>query len=288
MAKLNIKNILKKNKTITNIYNIYRAKSCLNAYKKSPEEAIKKLYYKRTGLTLNLDNPQTFNEKIQWLKLYWYDPIVHICADKYAVREYLENKGYGNLLNTVYGVYTDVKQINYAELPNQFVLKAVHGSGWNIFCKDKNSLNNELVNQQLQLWLHSTYGSNAYEWYMSEIPPRIICEKFIHTADQKPPTDYKFICFDGVPYVVQVSTDRFDKHVNNDFFTCDWEHLDVYNVGDHSQSPPPRPKHFDEMLDLCKELSKGFPLVRIDLYDEEDKVIFGEFTFFCKDRKSVV
>lgn len=246
---------------------------------KNPVLATRILYRIAMGKRLNLDQPRTLNEKMQWLKLYVYrnNKKVEMCADKYEVREYLKNKGCESILNELYGVWKEPDSISWDKLPDRFVIKCTHGSGYNIIVNDKRSIDINNIKELLNKWIHETYGRKYCELIYDRIQPRIIAEKFIDTVDGKAPTDYKFFCTYGKPkflYVMQGNDEI------QDYYTAEWEWLPVRSAGrPNSRDSLKKPELFDEMLKYASILSEDFPLARIDFYNEQNKVIFGEITF---------
>ena len=188
-----------------------------------------KQFEEQFGRKPNLSNPQTFNEKIQWLKVYDHNPMYIRLTDKLAVREFVKTRVGEAYLNDLLGVYQDVEEIQFDLLPEQFVLKATHGSGYNIICPDKSSLDWDKSKQQLAKWLRSNFYYVAYEWAYKHITPRIICEKFLTDKDGGIPRDYKIFCFKGSPRFLEVHSDRFGDH-HLDLFTAEWSHLPVTDV----------------------------------------------------------
>lgn len=250
------------------------------AFKIWPEATFKLEFKRHAGYKLNLKNPRTFNEKLQWLKLHWYDPKATICADKYSVRQFVEGKGLGHLLNDLYGVYDNVEDIDLDELPNEFVMKVTHGCGQNLICNDKSKLNWNFEKKKFEQWLKTSHYFNSLEWVYRDIQPRIIVEKLIKTADGKPPKDYKIFCFNGEPKCLFVATDRGEQTTKFDFYDLDWNYIPVKNHYPNSGELLPRPAKLEDMIEYSKIISKEFPHVRVDFYFENGKVIFGECTFF--------
>lgn len=251
--------------------------------KKNPRVATIKWYEKRMERKPDLENPQTLTEKLQYLKIndYYENPTVRQCADKYAVREYVKSKGCGEILNELYSVYEGASQINWGgEVPDSFVLKCNHGCGGNIICRDKSKLDTEEATRKLDNWMHQEYGLEHVEYSYEGIPRKIICEKIIETEDGQLPRDYKIFCFYGEPKLIYVISDRKEDTENLDYFTPEWEWIPVRNgvltnVGPSIQ----KPDNLQDLLSYASKLSKDFPIVRVDLYSEFGKVIFGELTF---------
>lgn len=250
--------------------------------KRNPEYATKKWYKQRMGRKLDLDNPRSLSEKLQYLKLndYFNNPLVTQCADKYAVREYVALCGCKEILNEQYTIFNSVDEIEWNALPNSFALKCNHGCGGNILCYDKSQLDQEDVKKKLDKWMHNEYGLEHVEYSYENIPRKIICEKIIESEDGFPPRDYKFFCSYGKPKLIYTISERKDNTEFLDYFTTEWEWIPVQN-GDLPNAPKhaKKPEKLKEMLDYASKLSKNFPLVRVDLYSEFGKITFGELTF---------
>jgi hypothetical protein len=253
----------------------------LKKLKKNSSEYFIKQFECYHGYKPNLINPVTFNEKLLWEKLYWRSDLAKRCANKLLVRQVVEERGCAGYLNELYGVFDAVDQISLATLPNSFVIKTTNDSGSVFICKDKNNTQDlKLIFSKVKNSMESgSYSDNGGEWVYSSTTKKIIVEKTIVTSDGHSPKDYKFFCFNGEPKCLFVATNR-DADVRFDFFDMDWNHLRVKNIYLNAKETPLKPEHFDEMVAVCKKLSAGFSHVRIDLYDEGGKVIFGEMTFF--------
>jgi hypothetical protein len=254
---------------------VLREKLALARY--SDYEYVKNTYKKRFNKEIDLKDPKCYTEKLQWLKLFYRDMNMTICADKYAVREYIENKGLKNLLNTLIGVYENVEDINFENLPNKFVAKATHGSSWNLICKNKDDLNWKVWKKILKSWLNLNHYVFGREWNYKNIRPRIIIEKFI---EYEPLIDYKFMCFNGEPKYIQINNDYQGMHYV-DFYDINLKKVDfTYKNYQMSNRTIEKPAGFEEMIRLAKFLSKDFPYVRVDFYNQGKEIIFGEMTFF--------
>lgn len=246
----------------------------------APISATKKRYKKSMGRIPDLKSPKTLNEKMQYLKLFVYrhNPLISQCTDKYAVREYVKEKNCGEILNDLFYVYDSVDDIEWDKLPHEFVIKCNHGSGGNIICHDKSKLDVEKAKRQLKKWMKDDYGLERVEFSYEGIERKIIVEKFIETEDSLPPRDYKIFCSWGEPKLLFVASDRYEGKTKFDYYTPSWEWIDVKN-GHPNAGPMQRPNQLDEMLEYARKLSQDFPLVRVDLYNEFGKIIFGELTF---------
>ena len=236
------------------------------------------IYWVNMGKPLNLKDPEDFNEKLQWLKLNWKDPLISECADKYAVRKYVEANGCGDVLNELYGVYSETIDIPWESLPDKFVLKCTHGCGYNIICTDKRSLDKRSASDKIERWMRSRYGLCYAEYHYLSITPRIICERYIETPAGITPNDYKIFCFNGKPHYVAVGIDRATD-IKWHFLDMEWDHIDI-TLPDHNKgNPPVKPACWDRMVEVAIKLSQPFPFVRVDLYDDNGRAVFGEMTF---------
>jgi len=252
-----------------------------------PVKTILKLrheYY--TGKILNLKNPKEFNEKIQWLKLYYHNPLLTKLACKFNVRSYVEEKIGNKYLNELYGVYENVEDINFKNLPNSFVIKGVHGSSLNMIVEDKQQLDLVAVKAKLNKWLtHNQYKKVGFEWAYKNIKPLIIFEKFLEESGTKVLTDYKFYCFNGVPKYVQVILGR-GINEQQCFYDLNWEKTPFIKSGKvFCDQPIEEPSNFEEMKSLAHKLAGSLPFSRVDFYAIEGKTIFGEITFYPSDGK---
>ncbi len=236
------------------------------------------IYNKLTGKILNLRNPKNFNEKLMWLKLYYNNPLIIKCTDKYLVREYIEEKGLSNILNKLYDIYSSIEEIDFEKLPNQFVLKANHGAQYNIICKNKSLLDIEKTKNTLDNWLNSVYGLEYGEWHYSKITPKIICEKYLQPIKGATSiVDYKIHCFNGRPYCFLVAYDRTSKSKKLSSYDLQWKRISL--LKEEGKEEFTRPKTLDDMILSATILSKPFPYVRVDFYEINDKLYFGELTF---------
>lgn len=232
---------------------------------------LKKQFYRNLGYPLNLKHPRTLNEKLQWFKVHVRDPKITLCADKYAVRTYVEGKVGKEHLVPLLGVYDSVEDIDIDSLPDQFVLKPNHESARVIICTDKSKMNWKKTADILNDWLHENYYYEWGEWGYKNIPPKILCEKLL--ADDI--IDYRIFCFSGRPFFVKVT--KSAGHSNkNGFFDVDFNCIFIPEKNNEVFT---KPKEWDKMLRLAEALSAEFPFVRVDLYGIGDKVYFSELTF---------
>lgn len=246
-----------------------------------------KYVYRRTfGRSIDLDNPRTLDEKIQWLKLntYYNNPLVTQCADKYKVREYVKKCGCEEILNELYGVYNDPNEIQWNSLPDKFVIKWNFGCGQNFICRDKNQYDEQKVKIMLKKWkkAHKSFYRDWSEMQYKNITPKLICEKLIETDDGNPPRDYKLYCFNGTPKCTLVCADRLSAgHAKYYFFDKEWNLLRYNRTGLSAPEnfTSPRPNGYEKLFEYAALLSKPFPFVRVDFYLEKGKITFGELTF---------
>ncbi|MGE7664898.1 ATP-grasp fold amidoligase family protein [Ureibacillus composti] len=248
-----------------------------------PDKLMVRLQYKiATGRKLNLKKPLRFTEKLQWYKIYHRDPLMTKCSDKYSVREYISSKGYDDILVPLYGVYERAEDINFDDLPNRFVLKTTNGSHTNILCDDKSKLDIDSTRKTLNQWIEAWDGKVGREWAYYDIKPRIICEKYLDKDRNNDLIDYKFFCFNGEPFSIYVIVERFLKDgIKLGIYDTEFKKL-PYRRGDIRglTSEIEKPKNFEKMLEIARDLSKDFPHVRVDFYNIDGKIYFGELTFY--------
>jgi hypothetical protein len=199
-------------------------------------------------------------------------------VDKYAVREYVTSRIGSQYLNELYGVFDHEFEIDFNALPKKFVLKATHGSGWNILCKDKSQFDGEAARKQLKKWLGTNYYRVCREPNYKNVPPRIICERFLEDDEQKSLLDYKFFCFNGHVQFVQVDFDRFTNHTRN-MYDRNWDLCPFTFLYPNNPLKLVRPENYEEMIEVAEELAGEIPFVRVDLYNVTTKIVFGELTF---------
>ena len=247
-----------------------------------PDETYLKIIYRcRMGRKLNLSNPTTFNEKLQWLKLYDRRPEYITCSDKYAARQILKKTLGEDYLVPLIGVYNRVDDIPWDDLPNQFVLKCNHASGANIICHDKNELNIEESKRQLNKWLRTNYFWYGREWPYKDIKPLIICEKYLVDEDDRELRDHKFMCFNGEPKCLFVCLNRYSSNgLNVDFYDMDWNPMPFIRHYPRSGHILDKPKHFELMVEISKLLSKNTLFLRVDFYEANGQLYLGELTFY--------
>jgi hypothetical protein len=238
-------------------------------------------YWEAYGYFPNLNDPKTFDEKLQWYKLYYRVPLMTTLTDKYDVRLYLEDKGFAGILNELYGVYNGVDEIDFSKLPERFVIKATHGSSMNIICKDKESMNWKTCRHLMNKWLKRNYYHLGREWAYKNIKPRLICEKYLENEECNELIDYKFYCYNNKPEVFFVCTGRFSAEgVKYNAYDMDWNRIYAYKGKPSSDLVIEKPANLQAMITIASELCQGFPFIRVDLYSLKEKIIFGELTFY--------
>ena len=262
----------------SNLYKIRRHIQVL-ASKIMPDALMSKFYFKVVlGKKLNIKNPQTFNEKLQWLKLNYLpkNPLVVQCADKFKVREYIKQKGFEEKLVPLLGDWDSAGKIDWSKLPKKFVLKCNHGCAYNILCADKDSFDKENAVRQLNTWMKEDFGAFNIERHYSKIIPHITCEEYL--GDNI--TDYKYFCFNGEPKFIYVSTDLVhDRQAQIGFFYLDGSKMPLKR-DDYTDIPSvDLPSFFNEMTDMAKILSQDFPFVRVDFFIANNQYYFAELTF---------
>ena len=236
-------------------------------------------YHKRI---LDLKEPKSFNEKLQWLKLNYRPKTLTILVDKYRVRDYISKTIGREYLIPLLGVWERPEDINFEELPNKFVLKCNHDSGSVFICLDKSNIDKEKIKDTISKQLKTSLFPYGREWAYKNVIPCIIAEKYMVDESGFELKDYKFFCFNGKAEYLLVASDRqtAGEEVKFDFFDMNYNRLPFKNMHPISKSAPSLPSNIDEMRRLAEKLSKGFPHVRIDLYNINKKIYFGEFTFY--------
>lgn len=247
-----------------------------------PDKFYIKLYYRlRVGRRLNSNNPETLNEKLQWLKFNYRFPLQTIVSDKLLVREYVKEKLGDEYLIPLLGKWENYNDIDFGSLPEKFVLKCNHDSGGLVVCTDKEKLNWNEAKNKIEKSLKSNFFYIGREYQYRNIKPMIICEKFI-SDNGKVPMDYKIYCFNGKPDSILVCKDRFSNNTHRAsylFFDQEWNFLPL-NKGDEKLKDVniPRPKNLEKMIEISRKLSEDFIFCRIDLYNINGKIYFGEIT----------
>ncbi len=251
--------------------------------------AFAKLYYRdKTGNELNLEDPQTFDEKLWYLKLYNRDPLLTICSDKYRVREYVEQCGLKDILIEQYGVYDSAEEVDFGHLPSPCFLKCNHASGANVIYDRNRLFDQKTFCKKFNASLHSNYYAESREWNYKDIPPKIIAEKVLQDKNGNLPFDYKFMCFHGIPRIMYLSIDTCKEdgtHAGSmqklNYYDMDFKLLDIVGAGlKNIDVAVECPATFEKMKEYAAILSKPFPFCRVDFYSVDNRIYFGELTFY--------
>lgn len=255
--------------------------------KVSPEKRrkiLEKWFLHNVGYPLNLDDPKTYNEKLQWSKLYDATPLKGMLSDKYAVREYIADKLGEEYLIPLLGKYDSFDEIDIDALPERFVLKTNHGSGYNLIVKDKSLVDWKAAKKNFDRWLKIDFGySSWFQLHYSFIKPCIIAEKYMEYKGEL--LDYKFACFDGKVHFVWVDIGRFTNHRRN-IYDRNWNLMPYYQ--EYKSDPEAKiekPVNFEKMIEFAEKLSEGFAHVRVDFYEVDGQIYFGELTFTSENGK---
>lgn len=257
-----------------------------------PDKLYLKLVYRiRMGKKLDLKNPQTFSEKLQWLKLHDRKPIYTTMVDKYEAKKYVAERIGEQYIIPTLGVWNHFDEIDFDKLPDQFVLKCTHDSGGLVIVRDKKKFDRRAAKKKIEGSLKRNFYWKGREWPYKNVEPRIIAEKYIEDPNgslrdykffcfaANLPV-YKFLCFSGEPIIIQTIQNDKTKDETIDYFDLEWNLLDLRQNYENSNTPLPKPNMLHEMIDVAKKLSKGHLFIRIDLYQANEKVLFSEFTFF--------
>jgi hypothetical protein len=251
-------------------------------YSLSPVLLAKYRFLRILGRRLNLKDPQSFDEKLFWLMLYWRHPLKVKCTDKYTMRSYVKEHGLDHMLPKLLGVYENSSEINFDILPNRFILKCTHGCGFNIICTEKSELDIEKTICKLDAWMKVDFSKVYGEIHYALINPRIICECFLGDSEGNLPIDYKVYCFNGKAYCTNACLDRSSDGHQAIYYIYDreWKNkLPFDKTSLNSRRNIPKPANYDEMIAAAEKLSTPFPFVRIDFYSINGKAVIGEMTF---------
>lgn len=275
-------------RNIINTYKKYFTVEYPYTYILSDKSFIKKLYKKRMGKKINLSNPQTFTEKQNWLKLYDRNPIYTVMVDKYLARDFVKERIGEQYLVPLLGVWNNADEIDFSALPDKFVLKCNHNSDVIIFrnetftSKDNSILTEEAVRKKLNEQLKSDYYLGKREWSYKNVSRKIICEKYMENVDDTEPLEYKVLCFGGVPKYIIVISGRFsNRETTMDTYDTEWNYTDLIN----GESPLSgdvfeKPDCLNEICKISAKLSADIPFIRVDFNYWNNRLYFGELTFF--------
>ena len=250
----------------------------------SDKKYLELLYEKNFNKKLNLNNPKTFNEKLQWLKLNDRKDIYTTMVDKYEVKKYISNIIGSEYVIPNLGVYNNFDEINFDEMPNQFVIKCTHDSGGLVIVKDKEKFDKESAKKIINKSLKRNFYYFGREWPYKNVKPRIIIEKYMEDKNDKELRDYKFYCFNGKMKALLLTTNRQSKteKLAFDYFDEKFNHLNLINYWHpNAKITPHKPINFEKMKELSEKISKGIPHVRVDFYEANGKIYFGELTFYA-------
>lgn len=268
---------------------IWNSTRLFRRHERMDEQEIKdevcKLYKHYLDRDLDWSNLKRYTEKLQWKKLFYVNPLENIASDKYAVREWVKDKIGSEYLVPMIGVWDRFEDIDFDSMPQRFVLKTTHASSNIIIVKDKDLFDKKYAALMFKLWLSTDYAYASFEMNYKGIPRRIIAEEFMQDKNGEF-NDYKFMCFNGEPYCCWIDQGRFTKHTR-DIFDMNWNKLPFTEVFPNSTCPVSKPHNFEKMIEVVKILAKDFSHVRVDLYNVDGKIYFGELTFcessgFCK------
>lgn len=244
---------------------------------------LKLIFRRLVGYNLNLDDPKSYNEKLQWLKLYDKNPLYTTLVDKDLVKDYVAHLIGAEYIIPTYGVWENPNQIEWNKLPDEFILKTTQGGGCEgvVICRNKENFDKKKAINKLKKALKQDLYKKLLEWPYRNVQRKIIAEKLLAGEDGKAPRDYKIYCFNGVPKVMVIATERFCvSHAYFDYFDMNGNHLPITQGDINNPVMPQIPQNFDEMKKIAAKLSQGIPQVRVDLYSVENKVYFGELTLF--------
>lgn len=248
----------------------------------SDEQYLQLKFYDAFGYFMDFSNPKTFNEKLQWLKIYNHKPEYTTMVDKYKCKEYVGNIiGYEYIIPTL-GVWDSFDEIDFEALPDQFVLKCTHDSGGLVVCRNKSSLDMDAARKKIETCLSNNFYYMGREWPYKNVKPRIIAEQYLsNDGEEDELSDYKVLCFNGEPKLVEIHRGRFSGHHTQDIYDTDWNKTKFEQPEDPcSDEIMEKPVFADKMFELSAVLSKGIPHVRIDWYYTRGRLLFGEITFF--------
>lgn len=230
------------------------------------------------GYKLNLDNPRTFNEKLAWLKINDRNPLYTRLADKYQVKQYVAEMIGEEYVVPCYGVWSRFEDIDWNKIPDQFVLKATHDSSGATICKNKNDLNKESIRKKFDATIKRNYYWSEREWVYKNIKPRIIADKLLDDHVSKKLLDYKFLCFDGKPVYMYCTVK--DEEIFENYYDMNFNPIDINHGFPRKKPEFDKPENFEQMILFAAKLSQGMPFVRVDFFNVEGHIYFGEFTFY--------
>ncbi len=287
MSAQSIKKMIYHHEITAKLYNIIRNYRRDKDNKLTDEEFAKKYYHKNTGKILNTENPQTFDEKLWYLKLHERDPLLTICTDKYRVRDYVTKCGLSHLLNNLYGVYDSFEEIPFETLPEAFFIKCNHTSGTNVIYDRNQKFDYKFYKHEFDFWMQRNYYWGSREWNYKDISPKIICEKILRDKNGKLPMDYKLMCFGGkvkllfLDIGVATSQGEHAEHYYRNIYDRDFKLMPIKETREnYLENPVDKPENWDLMIEYAEKLAQPFKTCRVDLYNVDGKIYFGEITFY--------
>lgn len=288
MEAQDIKKFIYHHDFLAKIYNVYRNWNRNKYNHMSDEEFVKWQFHRATGRNLNLDNPQTYDEKLNYLKIYNEDPLMKRCSDKAAVRDYIKECGLEHILNEVYGIYDSVEEIEWNTLPEKCMIKCSHTSGANILFDRSRGFDYKYFNNEFRFWMQRDFYWTGRERNYKGLKPRIICEKYLKQENKPVLNDYRFMCFGGeVKFVLgEIGASREDGTHNAGFgrnvYTRDFELMKgvKFTRDNFPAELLPKPLNYEKMVEYAEILSRPFPHVRVDFYNINGQIYFGEMTFY--------
>lgn len=248
-----------------------------------PDSLYLKSYYRAfSSKELNLTTPISFNEKLQWLKLHDRKPVYTEMVDKLEAKDYVAKRIGAEYIIPTLSVYEKFEEIDFAALPDQFVIKCNHDSAGLVICTDKKVFNSDAARQKITRCMRRNFYFSGREWPYKNVRPRIIVEKYMEDHTLRELRDYKFFTFGGVPKIVHIVSNRQnqDKETYGDFFDMDYNHLDLTMGHNNAPIPPEKPKNFEKMKEFAAKLSGGTKHLRVDFYEVDGQLFFGELTFY--------
>ena len=252
----------------------------VNSNKIDDETYLKLRYRLVFRKRLNLKNPKTYNEKLQWLKLYDRNPEYTIMVDKYAMKKWVASRIGEGYTITNYGIWDNPEEIDFDSLPDKFVLKGTHDTGSFCICKDKNNFDRESAIAKMKKSMLRDQYIFSREWPYKNVPHRVLAEEYIVDESGYELKDYKFFCFDGKPYMMFIASGRTKGETTFDYYDMSFNHLDITQTHPNSSRGYEKPKDFEKMKELASRLSAGIPQLRVDFYYVNGKILVGELTFF--------
>lgn len=254
----------------------------LNLIRLSDEKFLKLKYKRKFNKELCLNNPQTFNEKLQWLKLYDRKDIYTTMVDKYEVKTYVSDMIGEEYIIPTLGIYNKFEDVNFDKLPNQFVLKCTHDSGGLVICKDKKNFNKKDARKKINKCLKRNFYYEFREWPYKNVKPKILVEKYIKNDNEEDLIDYKFMCFNGKAKYIFVCSNRHTKTgLNIDVFDINWTKMPFGRLQHpNSSNNIEKPKKLSQMIELSEKLAKNNSFIRVDFYEVSKKIYFSELTFY--------